>query len=209
MGSVEWVHCALNPAYCMTICKTQGANIKKLILWFDCPTVPKGMGYVALSRVWKSEDIKILTPMVADQLTPALTWTRILQNAWTKDSFPKHHFHRPPHVARNKTVVVDSDAPLQNLCAGQLQSQTHLYHRILATPLTLRLSCFHAIPSNSLSNISWTEIHIPCQRRVLTRQRTISQAIFSLQLCHDAVKICGRQRPRPALSISNTLQSIS
>ena len=46
------VHHALNPAYCMTICKTQGANIKKLIVWFDCPTVPSGMGYVALSRVW-------------------------------------------------------------------------------------------------------------------------------------------------------------
>ena len=67
------VHYALNPAYCMTICKTQGANIKKLIVWFDCPTVPSGMGYVALSRVHKSEDIKILTPIVADQLTPALT----------------------------------------------------------------------------------------------------------------------------------------
>ena len=38
------VHYALNPAYCMTICKTQGANIKKLIVWFDCPTVPSGMG---------------------------------------------------------------------------------------------------------------------------------------------------------------------
>ena len=67
------VHYALNPAYCMTICKTQGANIKKLIVWFDCPTVPSGMGYVALSRVRKSEDIKIPTPIVADQLTPALT----------------------------------------------------------------------------------------------------------------------------------------
>ena len=67
------VHYALNPAYCMTICKTQGANIKKLIVWFDCPTVPSGMGYVALSRVHKSEDIKIPTPIVADQLTPALT----------------------------------------------------------------------------------------------------------------------------------------
>ena len=67
------VHYALNPAYCMTICKTQGANIKKLIVWFDCPTVPSGMGYVALSRVRKSEDIKIMSLMVADQLTPALT----------------------------------------------------------------------------------------------------------------------------------------
>ena len=69
------VHYALNPAYSMTICKTQGANIKKLIVWFDCPTVPKGMGYMALSRVQKSENIKILSPMVTDQLTPALSWT--------------------------------------------------------------------------------------------------------------------------------------
>ena len=67
------VHYALNPAYCMTICKTQGANIRKLLVWFDCPTVPSGMGYVALSRVRKSEDIKIMTPIVADQLNPALS----------------------------------------------------------------------------------------------------------------------------------------
>lgn len=41
-------HYALSPAYSMTICKTQGANIKKLIVWFDCLTVPKGMEYVAV-----------------------------------------------------------------------------------------------------------------------------------------------------------------
>ena len=69
----QYIEYALNPAYCMTICKTQGTNIKRLIVWFDCPTVPTCTGYVALSRVRKSEDIKILTPMVADQLTPALT----------------------------------------------------------------------------------------------------------------------------------------
>ena len=67
------VHYALNPAYCMTICKTQGANIKKLIVWFDCPTVPTGMGFVTLSRVRKSEDIKIMTPILTHQLTPALS----------------------------------------------------------------------------------------------------------------------------------------
>ena len=71
------VHYAFNPAYSMMICKTQGANIKKLIVWFDCPTVPKGIGYMALSRVRNSKDIKILTPMAADQLTPALSWTVI------------------------------------------------------------------------------------------------------------------------------------
>ena len=70
---INRVHYALNPAYAMTICKTQGANIHKLIVWFDCPMVPTGMGYVALSRVRKSEDIRILTPITADQLRPALT----------------------------------------------------------------------------------------------------------------------------------------
>ena len=34
----------------MTICKTQGANIRKLLVSLDCPTVPSGMGYVTLSR---------------------------------------------------------------------------------------------------------------------------------------------------------------
>lgn len=67
------VHSALNPAYSMTICKTWGTNIKKLIVWFHCPTVPKGMEYMALSRVRKSEYIKILSPMLTDQLTPALS----------------------------------------------------------------------------------------------------------------------------------------
>lgn len=72
-NDLKRVHCALNPAYAMTICKTQGANIRKLLVWFDCPTVPTGMGYVALSRVRKAEDIAILTPITAEQLTPALT----------------------------------------------------------------------------------------------------------------------------------------
>ena len=64
------VHYALNPAYAMTICKTQGANIKQLVVWFDSP-VPKGMGYVALSRVCKSNDIRLLTPINSEQLRPA------------------------------------------------------------------------------------------------------------------------------------------
>lgn len=72
-NEVTRVHYALNPAYAMTICKTQGANIRRLLVWFDCPTVPTGMGYVALSRVRKAADIAILTPIVAEQLTPALT----------------------------------------------------------------------------------------------------------------------------------------
>lgn len=39
------------PAYVSTITKIQGQNMKKIILWLDCPTVPKGGAYVALSRI--------------------------------------------------------------------------------------------------------------------------------------------------------------
>lgn len=28
------------PAYARTICKSQGQNLKHLLLWLDCPTVP-------------------------------------------------------------------------------------------------------------------------------------------------------------------------
>ena len=63
------VHYLLNPAYAMTICKTQGANIRQLVVWFDLP-VPKGMGYNALSRVRKSDNIRLLTP-INNELTPA------------------------------------------------------------------------------------------------------------------------------------------
>ena len=68
--NLSCVHYPLNAAYAMTICKTQGANIKELTVWFDSP-VPRGMGYVALSRVQKSADIRLLTPVSNDQLQPA------------------------------------------------------------------------------------------------------------------------------------------
>ena len=107
------VHYALNPAYSMTICKTQGANIKKLIVWFDCPTVPKGMGYVALSRVQKSENIKILSPMVTDQLTPALGWTLLTTgnlSSW------KHTAYSSQDPSRcYKTLSQTRSARLHNL----------------------------------------------------------------------------------------------
>lgn len=38
-------------AYASTICKVQGQNLGKIILWLDCPSVPKGPAYVALSRI--------------------------------------------------------------------------------------------------------------------------------------------------------------
>ena len=39
------------PAYASTICKVQGQNLGKIILWLDSPCVPHGSAYVALSRI--------------------------------------------------------------------------------------------------------------------------------------------------------------
>lgn len=61
---------ALIPAYAMTISKSQGATIKKLLLWMDCQSVPKGLGYVALSRVRALEDIAFLTPLCPSHFVP-------------------------------------------------------------------------------------------------------------------------------------------
>ena len=45
------------PAYARTICKSQGQNLKHLLVWLDCPTVPPGFAYVALSRVRRKSDL--------------------------------------------------------------------------------------------------------------------------------------------------------
>ncbi|KAJ7375883.1 hypothetical protein OS493_038307 [Desmophyllum pertusum] len=47
--------------YAMTICKSHGATLDKLLLWLDCPSVPAGTSYVGLSRVRRK---------VADALRP-------------------------------------------------------------------------------------------------------------------------------------------
>ena len=38
----------LTPAYARTISKSQGQNLKHLLVWLDCPIVPAGLAYVAL-----------------------------------------------------------------------------------------------------------------------------------------------------------------
>lgn len=58
------------PAYARTICKSQGQNLKHLLLWLDCPTVPPGLAYVALSRVHKKANLSVLQRMVAVQVLP-------------------------------------------------------------------------------------------------------------------------------------------
>lgn len=58
------------PAYAQTITKSQGRNIRHLIIWLDCETVPAGTGYVGLSRVRARSNISLLQPIQAHQLTP-------------------------------------------------------------------------------------------------------------------------------------------
>ena len=59
-----------SPAYAQTITKSQGRNIRHLIIWLDCDTVPPGTGYVGLSRVRTRSSISLLQPIRAHQLTP-------------------------------------------------------------------------------------------------------------------------------------------
>lgn len=57
-----------SPSYVMTICKSQGATIQKVILCMDCPYVPAGTGYVALSRVRCAADLDLVTRLTSEQL---------------------------------------------------------------------------------------------------------------------------------------------
>ena len=61
------------PAYARTISKSQGQNLRHLLLWLDCPLVPAGLVYVALSRVRRKADLSVMQPMIASQLTPVKT----------------------------------------------------------------------------------------------------------------------------------------
>ena len=59
-----------SPAYAQTITKSQGRNIRHLITWLDCDTVPPGTGYVGLFRVRARSNISLLQPIKAHQLSP-------------------------------------------------------------------------------------------------------------------------------------------
>lgn len=58
------------PAYAQTITKSQGQNIKHLIVWLDSDLVPAGTAYVGLSRVRKRDHISFLQPIYSHQVTP-------------------------------------------------------------------------------------------------------------------------------------------
>lgn len=61
-----------SPGYGVTISKTQGATLQKVLLWLDCPTVPPGIAYVGLSRVRRLEDIRFVTRMMSSQVVPVI-----------------------------------------------------------------------------------------------------------------------------------------
>ena len=57
------------PPYAQTITKSQGQNIKHLIVWLDSDLVPAGTAYVGLSRVRKHANI-FLQPIYSHHVTP-------------------------------------------------------------------------------------------------------------------------------------------
>ena len=58
------------PAYASTTCKVQGQNLRKIILWLDYPTVPKGTAYVALSRIRQLKDLLFMTMTNPEKYKP-------------------------------------------------------------------------------------------------------------------------------------------
>ena len=58
------------PAYASTICKVQGQNLCKIILWLDSPCVPHGSAYVALSRIRQLKDVYFVTQTDPEQYKP-------------------------------------------------------------------------------------------------------------------------------------------
>ena len=58
------------PAYASTICKIQGQNLKKIVLWLDWDNIPQGSACVAISRIKYLKDFFFLTPSNPRQYSP-------------------------------------------------------------------------------------------------------------------------------------------
>ena len=59
----------IGPAYA-SICKVQGQNLGKVILWLDAAFAPEGAAYVAISRLRKLDDLLFLTKTNPEQYHP-------------------------------------------------------------------------------------------------------------------------------------------
>ena len=60
----------MTPEYAQTISRSQGQNIRHLLVWLDCNTVPVGLAYVALSRVRRRGDVSLMQPVYSHQFQP-------------------------------------------------------------------------------------------------------------------------------------------
>ena len=58
------------PGYSITVCKAQGQTYDEAIIWMDSDFVPKGTGYVALSRVRTMQSIHFMTPLTYEHFKP-------------------------------------------------------------------------------------------------------------------------------------------
>ena len=58
------------PSYALTMTKSQGQNLKKVLLWFDSPKCAPGCAYMALCRVSKLDDLHLLTGIRRSQVIP-------------------------------------------------------------------------------------------------------------------------------------------
>lgn len=64
------------PSYTLTITKSQGQNLNKVIIWFDSRKVGPGSAYVALSRIRRRTDLILLTPMLENHIKP-VSWNNV------------------------------------------------------------------------------------------------------------------------------------
>ncbi len=60
------------PSYALTITKSQGMNLKAVIIWFDSLNVPAGSAYVALSRIETQQNLTLITPMLRQHIKPVI-----------------------------------------------------------------------------------------------------------------------------------------
>ena len=58
------------PGYATTISKVQGQTLSRAILWLDTSTAPRGMAYVAMSRVRRLADLYFLQKLTPSQFCP-------------------------------------------------------------------------------------------------------------------------------------------
>ena len=60
------------PSYSLTMLKSQGQTLKKVIIWFDSNKVGEGLGYVALSRIRRRSDLILITAIKEVHVKPVL-----------------------------------------------------------------------------------------------------------------------------------------